>query len=32
VTDYMSLLKMNGDWIIVGKIFERQPKTARAGR
>ena len=32
VTDYMSLLKLNGEWIIVGKIFDRQPKTAQAGR
>ena len=32
VTDYMSLLKVNGDWIIVGKIFDRQSKTAQAGR
>ena len=32
VTDYMSLLKLNGEWIIVGKIFDRKPKTAQAGR
>jgi Putative lumazine-binding len=32
LTDYMSLLKLNGEWIIVGKIFDRQPKTAQAGR
>ena len=32
VTDYMSLLKLNGEWVIVGKIFDRQPKTAQAGR
>jgi hypothetical protein len=31
VTDYMSLLKVDGQWTIVGKIFDRQP-TARAGR
>jgi hypothetical protein len=30
VTDYMSLLKVNGQWIIVGKIFDRQPRTAQA--
>jgi hypothetical protein len=32
VTDYMSLLKVNGEWIIVGKIFDRQPKSSQAGR
>lgn len=32
VTDYMSLLKVDGEWIIVGKIFDRQSKTAQAGR
>jgi hypothetical protein len=32
ITDYMSLLKVDGQWTIVGKIFDRQPKTARAGR
>jgi len=30
VTDYMSLLKVNGEWTIVGKIFDRQPRAARA--
>jgi putative lumazine-binding protein len=29
-TDYMSLLKVNGKWIIVGKIFDRQPRTTQA--
>ena len=24
VTDYLSLLKVNGDWTIVGKIFDRR--------
>ena len=32
VTDYMSLLKVDGEWVIVGKIFDRQSKTAQAGR
>jgi hypothetical protein len=32
VTDYMSLLKLNGEWIIVGKIFDRRAKTAQGGR
>jgi hypothetical protein len=32
VTDYMSLLKVDGEWVIVGKIFDRQPKTNQAGR
>jgi hypothetical protein len=33
VTDYMSLLKVNGEWTIVGKIFDRRPVAARsAGR
>jgi hypothetical protein len=32
VTDYMSLLKVNGEWTIVGKIFDRRPKAAQAGR
>ena len=31
ITDYMSLLKVNGEWTVVGKIFDRQP-TPRAGR
>ena len=31
VTDYMSLLKVDGEWTVVGKIFERQPRPARAG-
>jgi Putative lumazine-binding len=26
VTDYMSLLKVKGEWTIVGKIFERRPR------
>lgn len=30
ITDYMSLLKVNGAWTIVGKIFDRQPVQARA--
>ena len=25
VTDYMSLLKVDGEWTIVGKIFDRRP-------
>jgi hypothetical protein len=32
IIDYMSLLKVNGEWTIVGKIFDRRPKPARAGR
>jgi hypothetical protein len=32
VTDYMSLLKVDGEWTIVGKIFDRRPATAQAGR
>ena len=32
VTDYMSLLKLNGEWVIVGKIFDRQAKSSQAGR
>jgi Putative lumazine-binding len=32
ITDYMSLLKVNGEWTIVGKIFHRQPRTAQAAR
>lgn len=32
VTDYMSLLKVNGEWTIVGKIFDRRPVPAQAGR
>jgi Putative lumazine-binding len=31
ITDYMSLLKVNGEWTIVGKIFDRRPLTAQAG-
>jgi hypothetical protein len=27
VTDYMSLLKVDGEWTIVGKIFDRRPTT-----
>jgi protease I len=30
ITDYMSLLKVNGEWTIVGKIFHRQPRAAQA--
>ena len=30
--DYMSLLKVNGKWTIVGKIFDWHSKTAQAGR
>jgi Putative lumazine-binding len=32
ITDYMSLLKVDGEWTIVGKIFDRRPTTAQAGR
>lgn len=28
VTDYMSLLKVDGQWVIVGKIFDRHPLSA----
>ena len=28
LTDYMSLLKINGEWKIVNKIFTSEPKTA----
>ena len=27
-TDYMSMLKINGEWKIVNKTFYAQPKTA----
>ena len=30
IVDYMSLLKIDGEWIIVGKIFDRQPGPAQA--
>jgi hypothetical protein len=30
ITDYMSLLKVNGEWTIVGKIFDRRPLSAQA--
>ena len=30
LTDYMSLLKINGEWKIVNKIFTSEPKTAPA--
>ena len=30
VTDYMSLLKVDGQWVIVGKIFDRHPLSAQA--
>jgi hypothetical protein len=29
ITDYMSLLKVNGEWTIVGKIFDRRPLTSQ---
>ena len=29
ITDYMSLLKINGEWKIVNKIFHVQPKPAK---
>lgn len=32
ITDYMSLLKVDGEWTIVGKIFDRGPTAAQAGR
>jgi hypothetical protein len=28
ITDYMSLLKVDGQWVIVGKIFDRRPRAA----
>jgi Putative lumazine-binding len=30
VTDYMSLLKVDGQWAIIGKIFDRHPLSAQA--
>jgi hypothetical protein len=30
ITDYMSLLKVNEEWTIVGKIFDRRPLQAQA--
>jgi hypothetical protein len=30
VTDYMSLLKVEGQWVIIGKIFDRHPLSAQA--
>ncbi len=30
LTDYMSLLKINGEWKIVNKIFTSEPKTSPA--
>ena len=30
LTDYMSLLKVDGRWTIVGKIFDRRPGAAQA--
>lgn len=30
VTDYMSLLKVDGQWVIVGKVFDRHPLSAQA--
>ena len=32
LTDYMSLLKIDGEWKIVNKIFTREPKAAATGR
>jgi hypothetical protein len=32
ITDYMSLLKVGGEWTIVGKIFDRGPAAQAAGR
>ena len=29
ITDYMSLLKVDGEWVIVGKIFDWRSKTAQ---
>jgi protease I len=28
ITDYMSLLKVDGQWVIVGKIFDRRARAA----
>ena len=30
ITDYMSLLKVDGEWTVVGKIFDREPERAQA--
>ncbi len=30
--DFLSLLKINGEWKVVGKIFSSQPKAPPAGR
>jgi hypothetical protein len=30
LTDYMSLLKVDGRWVIVGKIFDRRPVATSA--
>lgn len=33
ITDYMSLLKVNGEWTVVGKIFDRRTSDSQsAGR
>ena len=33
ITDYMSLLKVDGEWTVVGKIFDRRAVgTQAAGR
>ena len=32
LTDDMSLLKVDGNWVIVGKIFDRRALAAQAGR
>jgi Putative lumazine-binding len=29
ITDYMSLLKVDGEWRIIGKIFHAEPKSKR---
>ncbi|MGH9859080.1 MAG: nuclear transport factor 2 family protein [Candidatus Acidiferrales bacterium] len=29
LTDYMSMLKINGEWKIVNKTFTSEPKAAR---
>jgi len=30
VTDYLSLLKVNGEWMVVGKVFDRRARTVPA--
>jgi len=32
VTDYMSLLRVEGQWVIVNKIFDRQATQGHAGK